>query len=140
MAAKRGSDLLIKIGDGGSPPTYVTLGGLRTSSVSISASGIDLTDGEGPDADQWGVLLEGYGALNMTVSGSCVFKNAATQQQAQNAALTQQHLALQIIVPDYGAFTGSFKVTSYNYTGEHAGALQADVALQGAGIITWTPE
>ena len=40
MAIENGSAFLLKIGDGGAPPAYRTVAGLRTTMVSVSAAGI----------------------------------------------------------------------------------------------------
>ena len=43
MAAQKGSSLLVKIGDGASPEAFTTIGGLRSTSISLNDEAVDVT-------------------------------------------------------------------------------------------------
>ncbi len=43
MSAQKGSAFLLKIGDGGEPPAYQTVAGLRTTQMSINGDGVVVT-------------------------------------------------------------------------------------------------
>ena len=59
MSAQRGRDLLVKIGDGGSPETFTTVAGLRATTLSFNAQTVDVTNAD--SANQWRELLAGAG-------------------------------------------------------------------------------
>jgi len=44
MSAQMGRNLLVKIGDGGSPENFVTVAGLRATTLAFNAQSIDITD------------------------------------------------------------------------------------------------
>ena len=44
MAVQKGSALLVKVGNGGSPESFTTVAGLRDTSISINAETIDVTN------------------------------------------------------------------------------------------------
>ena len=46
MAAQKGKDVLLKIGDGASPETYTTVAGLRARTLSLNAKSVDATDSD----------------------------------------------------------------------------------------------
>jgi TP901-1 family phage major tail protein len=46
MAAQKGKDLLIKLGDGGTPEVFTAIAGLRTTSLGFNAQTIDITNAD----------------------------------------------------------------------------------------------
>ena len=44
MAAQKGSAMLMKVGNGGSPETFTTIGGLRSTSLTINNESVDVTN------------------------------------------------------------------------------------------------
>ena len=77
MAAQRGKDLLIKIGDGGSPETFTTVAGLRATTLSFNAQTVDVTNND--SVNMWRELLANSGVVSSAISGSGVFKDAASR-------------------------------------------------------------
>ncbi|MGQ2932269.1 MAG: phage tail tube protein, partial [Sphingopyxis sp.] len=43
MAIENGSAFLLKIGDGGVPPAYQTVAGLRTTQMSVNGEAVNVT-------------------------------------------------------------------------------------------------
>ena len=80
MAAQRGKDLLLKIGDGGEPETFATVAGLRARTISLNARTVDVTDGD--SAGRWRELLAGAGVRSAAVSGQGVFRDASSDARA----------------------------------------------------------
>src|SRR5204862_1249719 len=83
MSAQRGKDLLVKIGDGGSPETFTTVAGLRATTLSFNAQTVDVTNAD--SVDQWRELLAGAGVKSASFSGSGVFKDAASDESLRAA-------------------------------------------------------
>jgi hypothetical protein len=77
MTAQKGKDLLLKVdSDGGG--TFVTVGGLRARSLAFNAATVDATDQE--SAGRWRELLAGAGLKSARLSGSGIFKDAASDE------------------------------------------------------------
>ena len=58
MTAQKGAAFLLKTGDGGSPPTYETVAGLRTTQMTINGDTVVVTHKE---SGGWRELLSGAG-------------------------------------------------------------------------------
>lgn len=134
MAAQRGKDLLLKIdatGSGG----FTTIAGLRTRSLAFNAATIDITHTE--SADEWRELLEGAGIKTARLSGSGIFKDAASDESVRSAFFSGTIRDWQIIIPDFGTVEGAFQITALEYSGGHDNELTFDIALESAGALTF---
>jgi TP901-1 family phage major tail protein len=67
MAAEKGSAFLLKVGDGGSPPAYATIGGMRTTQLSVNGEAVNVTS---KDSGGWRELLSGAGVRSVSVAAS----------------------------------------------------------------------
>ena len=76
MAAQKGSALLMKIGNAGSPETFTTIGGMRSTSLSMNDEMVDITN---KDSARARTLLAQGGTNSMTVAGSGVFTDSASE-------------------------------------------------------------
>ena len=76
MAAQKGSALLMKIGDGASPEVFTTIGGMRSTSISMNDEVVDITN---KDSSRARTLLAQGGVNSMTVTGSGVFTDSASE-------------------------------------------------------------
>lgn len=135
MAAQRGKDILLKIGDGASPPGFTTVAGLRARTISLNAKTIDATDGD--SAGRWRELLSGAGVRSAAVSGQGVFRDAASDAAIREAFFAQAARTWRLIVPDFGVLEGPFLVTALEYAGEHEGEASFALSLASAGEITF---
>tara|TARA_R110002020_G_scaffold93624_3_gene225669 strand:- start:946 stop:1353 length:408 start_codon:yes stop_codon:yes gene_type:complete len=132
MAAQKGSALLLKINTTGS--TYVTVGGLRSTSISLNDEAVDITT-----KDSAGVrnLLARGGVHSMSMSGSGVFTDATTETTLKDAMNASAFKNFQILIPDFGTYTGAFMVASLEYSGEYNGEVTYSVTLESSGTITF---
>ena len=133
MGAQRGKDLLLKIGDGGAPETFVTVAGLRARTVSLNARTVDVTDGD--SAGRWRELLAGAGVRSAAVSGQGVFRDAASDALIREVFFSQAARRWRLIVPDFGPLEGPFLVLALEYAGEHEGEASFALSLASAGEI-----
>ena len=133
MAAQRGKDLLLKIGDGGEPETFVTVAGLRARTISLNARTVDVTDGD--SAGRWRELLAGAGVRSAAVSGQGVFRDAASDAAIREVFFVQEARRWRLIVPDFGVLEGPFLVTALEYAGEHEGEASFALSLASAGEV-----
>ena len=135
MSAQRGKDLLIKIGDGGSPETFTTVAGLRATTLAFNAQIVDVTNND--SVNMWRELLANSGVVSATISGSGVFKDAASDAAIRSAFFNQDLTDWQIVIPNFGAVAGPFKVTQLQYDGPYNGELKLSMTLASAGALTF---
>lgn len=133
MAAQKGSALLLKIGSG-SPVSYSTIGGLRSTSITLNDEPVDITN-----KDSAGVrtLLAQGGVSSMSVSGSGVFTDAASEATLRTAFGAASFSSYQIVIPDFGTYTGTFMIASLEYAGEYNGEVTYSVTLESSGAVSF---
>ncbi|WAC47900.1 phage major tail protein, TP901-1 family [Asticcacaulis sp. SL142] len=132
MALQKGRDMLLKIADG---EAFVTVAGLRARTISLNARTVDVTDSE--SAGGWRELLAGAGVKALSVSGSGVFRDAASDALMREAFFAQSQKTWQLIVPDFGRFEGAFLIASLDYAGDHDGEATFAMTLASAGEISF---
>ncbi len=132
MTAQRGRNLLIKTGDGGSPEVFTSVAGLRATTLAFNASTVDVTNAD--SADAWRELLAG-GVKSATISGSGVFKDAASDAALRMAFFNAAIGNFQILIPGFGTVTGPFKITALQYDGPYDGEVKIALSLASAGAL-----
>ena len=135
MAAQKGKDILLKIGDGESPEVFTTVAGLRARTISLNARSVDATDSD--SAGRWRELLAGAGVKQASVSGAGVFRDAASDALIRAAFFAQSADNWQLVVPDFGVLEGPFLVAALEYAGEHEGEATYAITLSSAGEIAF---
>ncbi|HEX3754550.1 MAG TPA: phage major tail protein, TP901-1 family [Rhizomicrobium sp.] len=136
MTAQRGKDLLIKIGDGGSPEVFTTVAGLRATTLAFNATTVDVTNAD--SANEWRELLAGGGVKSATLSGSGVFKDAASDTALRIAFFNAACGNYQIAIPSFGTVQGPFKITSLQYDGPYDGELKISLSMASAGALSFS--
>ncbi|MDE2182888.1 MAG: phage major tail protein, TP901-1 family [Alphaproteobacteria bacterium] len=134
MSAQRGRDLLIKIGDGATPEAFTTVAGLRATTLAFNATNVDITNAD--SADQWRELLAA-GVKSAAISGSGVFKDAASDAALRAAFFAQAICNWQIVIPDFGTVSGPFKLASLQYEGPYDGEVKIALSLASAGALSF---
>jgi TP901-1 family phage major tail protein len=134
MGAQKGKDLLLKAGDGAGG--FTTIMGLRTRALTFGAATIDVTDADSDGG--WRELLSGGGIRHASVSGSGVFKDAASDSLAQTLFFSGEARDWQVVVPGFGTLAGPFQITSLAYAGDYQGEVTFNLALESAGAISFT--
>ncbi len=134
MAAQKGSALLLKIGDGASPEAFTTVGGLRSTSITLNDEAVDVTT---KDSSSLRALLANGGVQTISISGSGVFTDAASETTLRGKFGASSFSNFQVIIPDFGTYTGAFMVASLEYAGEYNGEVTYSVTLESSGTITF---
>jgi TP901-1 family phage major tail protein len=135
MAAQSGKDMLLKLDQTGSG-SFLTVAGLRTRSLALNASAIDITDAE--STGRWRELLTGGGIKRASVSGSGIFKDQASDAKIREIFFGGTIRNWQLILPDFGTIAGPFQITALEFSADHAGEVTFDIALESAGELTFT--
>jgi TP901-1 family phage major tail protein len=136
MAAQKGKDILLKIGDGAAPEAFATVAGLRARTISLNAKTVDATDGD--SAGRWRELLEGAGVRQCSVSGSGVFRDADTDAAMRQVFFDQRAANWQLVIPGFGVIAGPFLIATLEYAGQHDGEATYAVTLASAGALVFT--
>lgn len=135
MAAQKGKDLLIKLGDGGGPETFTAIAGIRTASLGFNAQTVDITNAD--STNMWRELLANSGVRSASVSGSGVFKDAASDATVRSIFFNQDLRNWKIVIPDFGEVTGAFAITALQYEGAYDGEVKISLSLASAGALSF---
>src|SRR3712207_4817489 len=84
MGAEKGSAFLLKIGNGGNPPVFATVAGMRTTQMSVNGEAVNVTS---KDSGGWRELLSGAGVRSVSVAGSGIFTGSAAEVRVKTNAL-----------------------------------------------------
>lgn len=136
MAAQKGKDILLKIGDGATPEGFATVAGVRARTLSLNAKSVDVTDSD--SAGRWRELLEGAGVRQCSVSGSGVFKDAGADERIRQSFFDQSARTWQLVIPGFGMVAGPFLVAALEYAGQFDGEATFALTLASAGALAFT--
>lgn len=135
MAVQSGKDLLVKldmIGDG----SFQTIAGLRATRISFNAETVDVTSLESQGG--WRELLAGAGVKSASITGSGVFRDAATDARARQVFFDGEVPDFQVIIPSFGVVQGAFQLTAIEYSGTYNGEATYEMTLASAGALSFT--
>ncbi len=135
MAVQSGKDLLVKLDMTGSG-TFETIAGLRATRVGFNAETVDVTSLESQGG--WRELLAGAGVKSASISGSGVFRDAATDARARQIFFDGEVPEFQVIIPSFGVIEGPFQITAIEYAGSHNGEATYELTMASAGVMTFT--
>ena len=135
MGAQSGKDLLIKVDLTGGGQ-FQTIAGLRATRVSFNAEQVDVTSLESQGG--WRQLLAGAGVRSASISGSGVFRDAATDERARQIFFDGETPDFQVVIPGFGTVQGPFQVSGLDYAGNHDGEATYELALASAGPLSFT--
>jgi len=94
MAAQKGSAMLMKAGNAGAPETFATIAGLRSTSLTVNNESVDVTN---KDSSNKRTLLAAAGVQSISVSGSGVFTDAASEATIKTNALNDSQNNYQFL-------------------------------------------
>ena len=135
MAVQNGKDLLVKI-DLTGDSNFQTVAGLRATRVSFNAESVDVTSLD--SAGGWRELLKGAGVKSAAISGSGIFRDAASDARARQIFFDGEMPNFQVVIPDFGVVEGPFQLTAIEYSGSHDGEATYELSLASAGQLTFT--
>ncbi|WP_369026596.1 phage major tail protein, TP901-1 family [Qipengyuania sp. RANM35] len=132
MTAQKGAAFLLKIGDGGSPATYETVAGLRTTQMSINGDTVVVTHKE---SGGWRDLLSGAGTRSVSVSASGIFLGSDAETRVRSHALAGTLDAYELSFEDGAKMRGSFLVQRLDYAGDFNGERTYSLQLESSGAV-----
>jgi TP901-1 family phage major tail protein len=131
MAAERGSAFLLKLG-GGSPATYATVAGLKTTQLTVNGDPVAITN---KDSGGWRELLSGAGVRSVSVAAGGIFTGSAAEVQVRNLALGGQIAPFELSFESGERMQGSFLVSRLEYAGDFNGERNYSLALESSGAV-----
>ena len=134
MAAQKGKDLLLKIDTDGLG-SFATVAGIRTKRLAFNSQAVDVTDAD--STGRWRELLAGAGVQRAALSGSGLFKDAASDASIRTRFFSAEIVDWQIVIPDFGTVEGPFQITALEYAGTHDGEVTFEIGLESAGAISF---
>lgn len=133
MSAENGSAFLLKVGDGGTPPVFATVAGLRTTQLSVNGEAVNVTS---KDSGGWRDLLSGAGVRSVSVQGSGIFTGSAAEARLKANALAGLVDDYKLTFESGAAMTGRFLITRLDYAGDHDGERTYALALESSGAVS----
>jgi len=141
MAAKRGSELLIKRGDGATPTeAFTTIGALQSATLTINGNAIDVTTADDVDVDDilWRASINGV--KSMSISGNGIGKAIEPIQSLYEDFAGDVIRNVQVIVPYVGTWVVPVIITNMTFNGPYDGVSGFDITMEGAGAPSFTAE
>jgi len=132
MAAEKGSAFLLKVGDGGSPPVYATVAGMRTTQMSVNGEPVNITSKESAG---WRELLSGAGVRSVSVAASGIFTGSAAETRIKANALAGLLDDYELSFESGERLRGRFLLTRLDYAGDHGGERTYGLALESSGAV-----
>jgi len=132
VAAEKGSAFLLKVGDGGSPVSFATVAGLRTTQLSINGEMVAITS---KDSGGWRELLSGAGVRSVSVSGAGIFTGSAAETRLKGNALSGAIDDYRLSFEGGETLTGRFLVTRLDYAGDYNGERNYTLSLESSGVV-----
>ena len=140
MAAGKGSSFLLKDNSTGTP---ATMGGLRSTSMTINGEAVDITTKDSnafisSGNDKARDLLQGGGVRSMSITASGVFTDSSTENILRGFAFDGAIQSYDLVFSDGSKISGAFLITSYERAGEFNGEETYSVTLESSNTITYT--
>ena len=132
MTAQNGAAFLLKIGDGGTPATYETVAGLRTTQMTINGDTVVVTH---KDSGGWRELLSGAGTRSVSVSASGIFLGSGAEDAIRAHALGGTIDDYELSFEDGARMRGRFLVQRLDYSGDFNGERTYAVQLESSGAV-----
>ena len=132
MSAEKGSAFLLKIGNGGAPPTFATIAGMRTTQMSLNGEVVNVTS---KDSGEWRELLSGAGVRSVSVAASGIFTGSVAEGRLKSNALGGILDDYELSFESGERMRGRFLVARLDYAGDYNGERTYTLALESSGAV-----
>lgn len=135
MPSQNGRDLLLKIGDGGSPETFTTIGAARLVETALENAPADITA-----LNSGGItaLQADAGIQSMQISLQGLFKDTAAEETLRAAAFNRTSNNYQLLFPTGASYAAAFVIADYRRSGSYDGLETFTITLLRSGAGTYT--
>ena len=132
MPAEKGSAFLLKVGNGGEPPVFATVAGMRTTQLSVNGEAVNATN---KDSGGWRELLSGAGVRSVSVSASGIFTGSTAEGRVKTNALAGTLDDYELSFESGERMRGRFLVTRLDYAGDYNGERNYALSLESSGPV-----
>ncbi len=132
MPAEKGSAFLLKVGNGGNPPVFATVAGMRTTQMSVNGEAVNVTS---KDSGGWRELLSGAGVRPVSVAASGIFTGSAAELKLKSNALGGSLDDYELSFESGERMRGRFLVTRLDYSGDYNGERNYALSLESSGAV-----
>ncbi|USA39021.1 phage major tail protein, TP901-1 family [Pelagerythrobacter marinus] len=132
MSAQKGSAFLLKLGDGGDPPAFTTVAGLRTTQMSVNGDTVVVTHKQ---SGGWRELLSGAGTRSVSVAASGIFLASEAEAAIRAHALAGTIGDYELSFEDGERMRGRFLVQRLDYAGDFNGERTYTMQLESSGPV-----
>jgi TP901-1 family phage major tail protein len=135
----KGRDFLVQLEDTPGSGTYTTVGGMRSTSLSVNGAITDVTDKEGAP---WRQLLASVGLKTLSITAAGCMKNTAVTKKLLAAAFSTSGgdiLNFKLVSGFGDIIVGAFAVAGFDRAGEATAEETYSLKLESAGTPTYTP-
>lgn len=140
IKAKAGRAFTIKVSDAAPTPTFLTVGGLKSTNLQLNGGAANITNVGSAGWEEW---LPGGATKGLSISGDGIFDSLTPgARKIWDAAMAMDeggYLELQIISGHGDSFVGTFVVESYSRKGDDSGAETFSVSLKSSGPPQYIP-
>lgn len=133
MGAEKGSDFLLKVGNGAEPPVFTTVAGMRTTQMSVNGEAVNVTS---KDSGGWRELLSGAGVRSVSVAASGIFMASAEEARVKTNALAGAIDEYELSFASGERLRGRFLVTRLDYSGDYNGERNYALNLESSGPVS----
>jgi predicted secreted protein len=135
MPSQNGRDLLLKIGDGGSPENFTTIGAARTVEMNLDNKPVEATT---MNSNGVAVVQADAGVQAMEITLQGLFKDSAAAETLRAAAFNRTAKNYQLLFPNGDSYAASFVIGDYKRSGSYDGLESFTVTLLRSGSGTFT--
>lgn len=138
MAGQAGRDVAVRVGDGGTPESFVVVAGVRSRTIRLGGRIVDATHAD--SAGGWRELKAGAGIKSVSVSGDGVFRDAASDGLLRTAFFEGAAASMELEIADFGVLSGPFVVAELTYGGAQQGEATFSIRLESAGVVSFAAD
>ena len=136
MTAQKGSDVLLKVGDGGTPEAFATVGGLRGTDFSLTRHPIDVTNMSSAGFQE---LLDCGGTQSISISGDGLFTDIASETLIRSYAFSGEIRNYELEFGNGDKISGAFQITNYERSGDVEDEERYAISLLSSGQFIYIP-
>lgn len=138
--ASLGNDMLLQIADAAGSSTFVTIGALRASSITLNKSAVDVTN---KDSQGFAESMAGGGVKSAAISGSGIFTDSIASGYMLAAYESNSHWPFRLIHTGNKVWVGDFNIDSFALSGDVNDAETFELSISSSDVTsytTYTPE
>ena len=127
-----GRKTLLKVSDGASTPSFLTVGGLGDVSVKIDSK---LLDTSNLQTGSWQNVTDGASGKSITINASGEVNNSTAEVILQSLALSGDKRAFELDQGDGNTLSGEFIIANYARKAKYRKRVTYDIVLESAGEV-----